>query len=207
MKKNWNTNFCLLRTRRFPLFCSMRRPQKNHNMLLLCSISLVDTLSFLLTSTSFSLCSREAASSSFFSSSACPSSAARIRSASIAPPLSTLPEEDEDDASPKERAIEEEEERGKKESSRLGEGKLFFLVVNISDTCRNQSERRPPQAGSGLLYDYNYWCAGLDRFMFPTKNLAEVPKVVFPEALGQICKEEQTVMTHMWLLNPFPRHR
>lgn len=50
-------------------------------------------------------------------------------------PLSSLPEDDEDEGRPKERASEEAEERGKKESSMLGEGKLFFLVENISDTC------------------------------------------------------------------------
>lgn len=54
-------------------------------------------------------------------------------------------EEDEDEVSPKDRAIEEEEERGKKESSRLGEGKLFFLVWNIAHTCRNQVKRCRPR--------------------------------------------------------------
>lgn len=88
---------------------------------------------FILTSTSLSLCSREAASSSFFSSKACPSSAAKIRSVSIPPPLSLLPGEDADEGRANERETEEDEERGKKESSRLGEGRLFFLGVNIVD--------------------------------------------------------------------------
>lgn len=87
-------------------------------------------ISSILTSTSLSLCSREAASSSFFSSNACPSSAASIRSVSIPPPLSPLPG-DVDEGSAKEREMEEDEERGKKESSRLGEGRLLFLGVNI----------------------------------------------------------------------------
>lgn len=83
-----------------------------------------------ITSTSLSLCSREAASSSFFSSKACPSSAAKIRSVSIP----SLPlGEDAVDGSAKESETEEDEERGKKESSRLGEGRLFFLGVNIVD--------------------------------------------------------------------------
>lgn len=86
---------------------------------------------FIFTSTALSLCSREAASSSLFSSKACPSSAARIRSVSIPPPLSLLPREDEDVGRAKDSDTEEAEERGKKESSRLGEGRLFFLGVNI----------------------------------------------------------------------------
>lgn len=88
---------------------------------------------FILTSTSLSLCSREAASSSFFSSKACPSSAAKIRSVSIPPPLSLLLGEDADEGRANESETEEDEERGKKESSRLGEGRLFFLGVNIVD--------------------------------------------------------------------------
>lgn len=85
---------------------------------------------------SLRLCSREAASSSFFSSKACPSSAASIRSVSIPPPLSLLPGEDADEGRAKESETEEDEERGKKESSRLGEGRLFFLGVNMFDSCR-----------------------------------------------------------------------
>ena len=95
---------------------------------------------FVLTSVSLSFCSRDAAISSFFSSKARPSSAASIRSASIPPPLSTLPGEDEDEGRAKERETAEDEERGKKESSMLGEGRLFFRGVNMTDTgaCWNQ---------------------------------------------------------------------
>lgn len=84
-----------------------------------------------LTSSSRSLCSREAASSSFFSNKACPSSAASIKSVSIPAPLSMLPAGDEDEGRAKDRETEEDEERGKNESSRLGEGRLVFLGVNI----------------------------------------------------------------------------
>lgn len=45
------------------------------------------------------------------------------------PPLSVLPGEDVDEGRPKERDTEEEGERGKKESSRLGEGRLFLLNI------------------------------------------------------------------------------
>lgn len=88
---------------------------------------------FSLTSTCLSLCTREAASSSFFSRRACPSSAARIRSGSSPPPLSQLPGGDVDGGSVKDRDTDEDEDRGKKESSRLGEGRLVFLGVNILD--------------------------------------------------------------------------
>lgn len=83
------------------------------------------------TSTSLSLCSKDAASSSFFSSRARPSSAASIRSVSMPAPPSMLPGEQEGEGRAKEREMDEDEERGKKESSRLGEGKLFFLGVNM----------------------------------------------------------------------------
>lgn len=55
-----------------------------------------------------------------------------MRSVSIPPPLSLQPEEEVDEGRAKESETEEDEERGKKESSRLGEGRLVFLVVNIS---------------------------------------------------------------------------
>lgn len=42
-----------------------------------------------------------------------------------------LPGEHEGEGRAKEREMEEDEERGKKESSRLGEGRLFFLGVNM----------------------------------------------------------------------------
>lgn len=42
-----------------------------------------------------------------------------------------LPAGDEDEGRAKDRETEEDEERGKNESSRLGEGRLVFLGVNI----------------------------------------------------------------------------
>lgn len=41
------------------------------------------------------------------------------------------PGEDMDEGTVKDRETEEDEERGKNESSRLGEGRLFVLGVNI----------------------------------------------------------------------------
>lgn len=95
-------------------------------------MSIIANNAFFHTSTCLWLCSKEAASSSFFSSKACPSSAARMRSVSIPPPLSLQPGEEVDEGREKESETEEDEDRGKKESSRLGEGRLVFLVVNIS---------------------------------------------------------------------------
>lgn len=49
------------------------------------------------------------------------------------PPLSLLLGEDVDEGRAKESETEDDEERGKKESSRLGEGRLFSLGLNIFD--------------------------------------------------------------------------
>lgn len=84
------------------------------------------------TSTCLWLSSTDAASSSFFSSRALPSSAARMRSVSVTPPPSLLPGWGADGGRAKESDREEDEERGKKESSRVGEGRLVFLEVNMS---------------------------------------------------------------------------
>lgn len=89
-------------------------------------------MTFPRTSTCLWLSSSEAASSSFFSSKALPSSAARMRSVSITPAPSLLPGQEAAGGRVKESDTEEDEERGKKESSRLGEGRLVFLEVNIS---------------------------------------------------------------------------
>lgn len=108
-------------------------------------------MNFPRTSTCFWLSSSEAASSSFFSSKALPSSAARMRSVSITPPLSLLPGQEAAGGRVKESDTDEDEERGKKESSRLGEGRLVCLEVNISfqlggvtskTSSQNQETRR-----------------------------------------------------------------
>lgn len=58
-----------------------------------------------------------------------------------------------DGGSAKDRDTDEDEDRGKKESSRLGEGRLVFLGVNILDGFSLQASQR--QQVDGMKVDPN----------------------------------------------------